>query len=84
MIVTLELSKGILQAVKEILVSSTSDKAAVERLEKAYDRLVSRGMATPDIDVCGGSGAIELNMGIAKAVLLQELIDMADEEKAGV
>lgn len=84
MIVTLELSKGILQAVKEILVSSTTDKVAIERIEKAYDRLVSKGIAAPDIDICGGSGAIELNMGIAKAVLLQELIDMADEEKAGI
>lgn len=83
MFVTLELSKGILQAVKEILVSSTTDKAAIERIEKAYDRIVSRGMATPDIDTCGGSGAIELNMGIAKVVLMQELIDMTEEERAG-
>ena len=68
MIITLEISKGLLQAVKEILI--------------AYDRLAARQIATPDLDVCGGSQAIELNMALAKAVLMQELIDMKDEERA--
>ena len=81
MIVTLELSNGVVQAVKEILVSSTTDKAAIERVETAYDRLVRRGMSAPDLDQCGGSGAIELNMAIAKAIMLQELMDMREEER---
>ncbi|MGM9747774.1 MAG: hypothetical protein ACI3ZN_03155 [Candidatus Cryptobacteroides sp.] len=82
MIITLEISKGLLQAVKEILIASTTDKVLTERIEIAYDRLAARQIATPDLDVCGGSQAVELNMALAKAVLMQELIDMKDEERA--